>query len=139
MFLNKIWKITFMQGWVHVLDVLAWSGSSIITRYLRNTNIFAHKYSSKKINFKHILKKIKLNISFIRWWVYVLDVLDRSGASTITCYLWNTQSTLKIYFWKMNLKDYHYTMMHVCFERPSTIRGFNNLSLAKKTHILAHQ
>ena len=39
----------------------------------------------------------------------------------------------------MDLKDYHYTMMHVCFERPSTIRGFNNLSLANKTHILAHQ
>ena len=28
------------------------------------------------------------------------------------------------------MKDYHYTMMHVCFGRPSMIRGFNNHNLS---------
>ena len=79
--------------------------------------------------------------------MHVLSVLEQSGASIIALVLRNThilaqkysyrkihfKTTLSKYtFENIDMKYFHYTMMHVSFERPRTIRASNNRSLAKK-------
>ena len=67
--------------------------------------------------------------------MYVLSVLEQLGASIIALLLRNTNVLAHKYSYKkIHFKNplIHYTMMRVCFESPKTIRGFNNLSLAKK-------